>query len=250
MRWANSALAALLLLGGCAQLPGPGRSAATPLPIEVYGPKRGSDVRTVVAIVDGGDGMNAERSAFARNASQQLPDSAAVTILPPIAGGGSEETLSIGRIRAIGATLAVLRQRYPSARLVLLGDATGAALAADVAGTHHALIDGLVLLSCPCTLPEWREHNGGTVSTGAPDLDPLLTAGGIEPDMRAAILVGASDERTPVRFSRAYAEALALRGIATDFRVLPGQTHDILGAPETLDAVRRIVASLSGLQPT
>ncbi|MCZ2917058.1 hypothetical protein NYY62_19200, partial [Acinetobacter baumannii] len=51
-----------------------------------------------------------------------------------------------------------------------------------------------------------------------------------------------NDTDTPQRFSRAYAEALALRGIATDYRVLPGRGHDLLGSPDLIDAVRRMSA--------
>ncbi len=247
MRWVSAALASLLLLGGCAQLGQVGAPGiAPPLPIETFGPSRGSAIRTLVAVVDGGGSPSGASSEFARAVAAALPDSAAVAILPPI-GADTGDALSIQRIRAVGTTVNVLRQRYPSAQVVLVGHSTGAAVAADVAGTHRALIDALVLVSCPCTLPEWRKHNGSTLADGeATGLDPLLTAGGIEPDLRAVILVGAKDERTPPRFSRSYAEALALRGIATDFRVLPERSHDILSDPETINAVRRVAAALRG----
>ena len=35
---------------------------------------------------------------------------------------------------------------------------------------------------------------------------------------------------------------VALRGIATDYRVLPGRGHDLLGDPDLIDAVRRMSA--------
>ena len=66
--------------------------------------------------------------------------------------------------------------------------------------------------------------------------------GGVAPATRVALLVGADDRETPQRFSRAYAEALALRGIATDYRVLPGRGHDLLRDPDLADAVRRMSA--------
>ena len=76
--------------------------------------------------------------------------------------------------------------------------------------------------------------------------DPLKTAGGIPPTLRAAVLVGAEDQVTPVRFSRAYAEALTLRGIATDYRIVPDRGHDLLSDPAVLAATRRLAAELPG----
>ena len=40
------------------------------------------------------------------------------------------------------------------------------------------------------------------------------------------------------------AEALALRGIATDYRIVPGKGHDLLDDPEVLAATQRLAASL------
>jgi acetyl esterase/lipase len=64
------------------------------------------------------------------------------------------------------------------------------------------------------------------------------------PGLRAAVLVGADDRITPVKFSRAYAEALTLRGIATDYRIVPGKGHDLLNDPEVLAATQRLAAAL------
>ena len=89
----------------------------------------------------------------------------------------------------------------------------------------------------------------GTSFKPAPDsLDPLMTVGGVRPQTKAALLVGSEDPITPPKFSRGYAEALALRGIATDFRVLPGKGNEILNDPEVLSATTRMLASLQAGQ--
>ena len=75
-------------------------------------------------------------------------------------------------------------------------------------------------------------------------LDPLKFAGGVSVTLRVAVLVGAEDRITPVELSRAYVEALTLRGIGTDYRIVPGKGHDLLGDPETLSALTRLAASL------
>jgi pimeloyl-ACP methyl ester carboxylesterase len=148
-------------------------------------------------------------------------------------------------VAAAAETVTSVRQRFPRARLVIVGDSGGAALAANLAGVQPHLVDGIVLVSCPCALPEWRAHlkEQGPAATFA-GLDPLKTAGGIAPTLRAAVLVGADDAVTPVNLSRAYAEALTLRGIATDYRIVPGKGHDLLDDPEVLAATERLAAAL------
>ncbi|RYY42305.1 MAG: hypothetical protein EOP59_10320 [Sphingomonadales bacterium] len=191
---------------------------------------------------------------FAQAAAEAVPTSAAVAILRPgyadaagktspgVRGAGTGDNYTADRIAAVGNAIAALARRYPNARTLVVGNAGGAAIAANLAGIRPGLIDGMVLVGCPCTLPEWRKLMkwSGKVAS----LDPLQTAGGILPGLRAAVLVGADDAVTPVKFSRAYAEALTLRGIATDYRIVPGKGHDLLDDPEVLAATQRLAASL------
>lgn len=246
----SSLMLAALLLGGCATMPA---ATTTPgLSAETFGPARGAQVRTLILVLHG-DGQP-DHYRFARSAAQAVPQSAAVAILRPgyaDAGGrrspgerGAEtgDNYTAGQIGAVGDSIAALRRRYPNARTLLVGDAGGAVIAANLAGIRPELVDGMVLVGCPCTLPEWRKlmkWEGDVAS-----LDPLQTAGGILPGLRAAVLVGADDKVAPVRFSRAYAEALVLRGIATDYRIVPGKGHDMLDDPEVLAATQRLAASL------
>ena len=132
---------------------------------------------------------------------------------------------------------------------MLVGDNGGAAIAANLAGLRPDLMDAMVLVSCPCTLPEWRAHmarQDRTAPWKAPvrSLDPLQTAGGVRPALKAAILVGGDDKRTLPKFSREYAEALALRGITTDFRVLPGKSDDLLLDAQVMETTAKLAAGL------
>jgi hypothetical protein len=133
---------------------------------------------------------------------------------------------------------------------VLSFDRGGAAIAADLAALKPGIADGIVLVSCPCALPEWRAYMATRDSTRpwkAPvtSLDPLRTAGGMMPGIKAAILVGADDKVTPLRFSRSYAEALTLRSIDTDYRILPGKGEAILGEPDVLAATQHMAQLLT-----
>ncbi|MEI9928788.1 MAG: alpha/beta fold hydrolase [Sphingomonas sp.] len=199
--------------------------------------------------------------AFAAAAAAAVPDSIAIGLLRPgyedPAGHRSpgERGLATGdnytpdRIAAVADAIRRLQRRYRHARTILVGHSGGAAIAADIAGTYPALIDGLVLVSCPCELPEWRAHMKTLAPTPLWDqpvdsLDPIKLVGGIAPGLKTAVLVGGEDATAPLRFSRAYSEALTLRGISTDYRIVPGKNHELLGDPEVLSAVQRIAATL------
>ena len=245
----NLALLPLLLAGCTASQP----DLRPRLHAETYGPRRGTDVRTLIVVLHGDETPNHYR--FAKAAAQLIPGAAAIAILRPgyadEAGhsspgesGAAGDNYTPDRIAAVGDAIARLRARYPRAQTIVVGDAGGAAMAANLAGVRPSLIDGMVLVGCPCTLGEWRRHMNRASPAIAASLDPLKTAGGIQPALRAAVLVGADDKVTPIAFSRAYAEALTLRGIATDYRILPGRGHGLLDDPEVLAATQRLAAAL------
>lgn len=198
---------------------------------------------------------------FARAAAAAVPDSVAVGLLRPgyedpagkrspgVRGTTTGDNYTADRIAAVAAAIRKLQQRYRSARTILVGHSGGAAIAADLAGTYPGLIDGLILVSCPCELPEWRKHMKTVSPTPLWDqpvasLDPIMLVGGIPAKLKTAVLVGSDDRTTPVAFSRAYAEALTLRGIATDYRIVPGKDHELLGDPEVIAALQRMAAAL------
>lgn len=258
----RSSLALLpLLLAGCASTQSTQSVQApvsTALRTVTFGPAAGPSVKTLIVVLHA-DGQPSHY-AFAEAAARAVPDSAAVAVLRPgyadrtgrsspgDRGSGIGDSYTADRITAVGDSIADLRARYPNARTILVGDAGGAAIAANLAGTRPALLDGIVLVSCPCTLPEWRQRmqkQDPAWGAAVTSLDPLKTSGGVLPTIRAAVLVGADDKVTPISYSRAYAEALTLRGIATDYRIVPGKGHELLDDPEVLAATTRLAAALA-----
>jgi alpha-beta hydrolase superfamily lysophospholipase len=198
---------------------------------------------------------------FARAAAAAVPGSVTVALLRPgyedpagkrspgVRGTTTGDNYTADRIAAVAASIRQLQRRYPAARTILIGHSGGAAITADLAGTFPGLIDGMILVSCPCELPEWRQHMKTVSPTPLWDqpvtsLDPIMLVGGIPARLKTAVLVGGDDKTTPVPFSRAYAEALTLRGIATDYRIVPGKDHELLGDPEVIAALKRMAAAL------
>lgn len=259
----RSSLALLpLLLAGCTAT-SIAPQVAQPA-TELYARSFGAEHPATLLVVLHGDAPTEKpgyQYDFARTLAARIPESRVVALLRPgyedpdgnrspgDRGLTTGDNYTLDRLDAVSDSLRRLRARYPHARLILIGHSGGAAMAADLAGTRPELIDGLLLAACPCSLPEWRQHMKARMPSAPFDqpvrsLDPLQTVGGAPLDLRAALIVGADDPITPPKFSRAYAEALALRGIATDYRVLPGKGHEILDDPEVLSAAERLAAAL------
>ncbi|VXC90640.1 alpha/beta hydrolase family protein [Sphingomonas sp. AX6] len=257
---------ALLLVAGCSNTGMEAPRAAlpvSPLVSNFYGETRARDVRTLVVVLhaDQDSARLGAQDAFAKAAAAAIPNSAAVAILRPgyadasgrqspgDRGTSTGDTYTLEHLGEIATAIDAARVRYPGARTVLVGDNGGAAIAANIAGLRPNLLDAMVLVSCPCTLPEWRAHmerrdRASPWEAPVRSLDPLQTAGGVRASLKAVILVGSDDPRALPKFSREYAEALALRGIATDFRVLPGKADDILLDTQVLEATSKLAASL------
>lgn len=222
MRFSLTALA--LLAAGCTQTSAP-QFAGTR-----FGDTRPDRVRTIFMVVQDA------AAPLAASLASQVPGSMAVA-LPGVSS--TREAIT-----AAGDNLAALRHGYPRARLVLVGEAGGAALAANVAAVRPGVADALMLLACPCALPEWRAHMAKRGEAAAIEgLDPLQTAGGVPTDIKVAILAGADDPVYAPQFSRAYAEALALRGVAVDYRILPNRSTDVTQDPEVVATAQRLAAT-------
>jgi acetyl esterase/lipase len=256
MRWHRLLPVALgLAVAGCAgDGPRPASDSAATAPIreQAFGASGRRSVKALVYVLHRDQPMaqSEDNYRFARELALASPGTRVVALTQPSDTGiPASRGFTRERITSFANRIEAGRKRYPDVPTVLVGDGGGAALAADLAGLRPTLIDGMVLAACPCMLPEWRKHMekrmpGSSFKPAADSLDPLMTVGGVRPQTKAALLVGSDDPITPPKFSRGYAEALALRGIATDFRVLPGKGNDILTDPEVLSATTRMIAAL------
>ncbi|WP_448502968.1 alpha/beta hydrolase family protein [Sphingomonas sp.] len=251
------AAAAMLSLAGCAQ-----QAARTPpgpqLAVVEATDARPARAETLLVFVhDDTTGALPDRDAFLRQAAQAIGGRvAAVRVVRPgyaapdgrVSPGTRDAGIGDGygrdAVEALGRTIRNLRGRNTRLRTILIGEGGGAALVANLAGVDPGALDAMLLVRCPCTLPEWRSlraRSDARFRQPVQSLDPVQVAGGIAPTLRAAIVVGEKDAVMLPRFSRTYAEALALRGIATDFRRLPSRGSDALDDPETIQALVNLV---------
>jgi pimeloyl-ACP methyl ester carboxylesterase len=73
-------------------------------------------------------------------------------------GQATGDNYSARNVDALAAAISELRQRFQARRLVVVGHSGGAAITANILGRHPALIDGALLVSCPCDVERWRKH--------------------------------------------------------------------------------------------
>lgn len=228
-----------------------------------YGEGRAARVRTLVVVLHGdADTSIAPTYSFAQSTAGVLSGSTTIALLRPgyadetgrrspgERGAGNGDGYTRERIGEVARSLIDLRKRYRRANIILVGEGGGAALAANLVGIYPTLADGVLLASCPCALPEWRramarQQPGSGFDQPVDSLDPLQTIGGVPAALRAAVLVTGDAPNGLARYSRTYAEALALRGIAVDFRLLPKANEDsLLADPELTAALQRLASSL------
>lgn len=234
-----------------------------PLAAQRFGEDRASRVRTLVVVLHGdAEASIAPTYSFAQSTAGTLSDSTTIALLRPgyadekgrkspgERGSGNGDGYTRERVGEVARSLINLRKRYRRANIILVGEGGGAALAANLVGIYPTLADGVLLASCPCALPEWRramarQRPGNGFDQPVASLDPLQTIGGVPAALRAAVIVTGDDPDGLARYSRTYAEALALRGIAVDFRLLPKANEDtLLTNPEVTAALQRLASSL------
>ncbi|HEX7693494.1 MAG TPA: alpha/beta fold hydrolase [Sphingomonas sp.] len=228
-----------------------------------FGPEAPDQVKTLVFVLHG-DAPFAKPSyqyAFAADAAK-LPGVRAIGILRPgyedkdgdvspgVRGLTTGDNYTPDRVDAIARAIARIEAVYPRAHRILVGHSGGAAIAADLAALRPDLVDGVLLVSCPCDLPKWRAFMKRKIPA-APFEKPVESYNSIAlvPKLRSTLalsmMVGSADDTAPPELTQAYAAAARAHGIAVDLRILPGKPHDILNEPEVIPALATLIAKVS-----
>lgn len=228
-----------------------------------FGPDAPDQVKTLVFVLHG-DAPFAKPSyqyAFAADAAK-LPGVRAIGILRPgyedkdgdvspgVRGLTTGDNYTPDRVDAIARAITRIEALYPRAHRIIVGHSGGAAIAADLAALHPGLVDGVLLVSCPCDLPRWRAFMKKKIPA-APFEKPVDSYNSIalvpklSSNLALSMMVGSADDTAPPDLTEAYAAAVRARGIAVDVRILPGKPHDILNEPEVIPALADLIAKVS-----
>jgi pimeloyl-ACP methyl ester carboxylesterase len=137
--------------------------------------------------------------------------------------GGRRDHYTAENVDAIAAALRGLRGRFGKARLIVIGHSGGAAITATIIGRHPGLIDGAILVSCPCDLPAWRAARGRRPWYSS--LNPTKFVDRVPKSTRVFALTGAQDFNTRPGLAKQFVARLRARGVPAEFSEVPGARH-------------------------
>jgi pimeloyl-ACP methyl ester carboxylesterase len=195
---------------------------------------------------------SAERAVRELSANRVL----SVALVRPGYPDGSGNTSSVGstgsrrsdhytreNITEVGAAIERLRIRYKPRTLIVVGHSGGAATAAVLLGLKPKLIDGVVLVACPCDVIAWRRVRGREWPNSE---SPIEWADKVDTATRVIALTGERDDNTSTDLARAYVRALEARKVSATFQSLANETHNgSFRSAAVMNAVRALAVSKS-----
>jgi poly(3-hydroxybutyrate) depolymerase len=134
---------------------------------------------------------------------------------------GYRDGYTAAYIDAVAGAIAALKERYRPSRSVIIGHSGGAAYAGVLIGRHSGIVDGALLLSCPCNVMRWRRDWTRSQS-------PQDYAFNVSPKTSVIALTGANDTNTWGALGEAYAGVLSRRGLKAEYRTVPGADHNAI----------------------
>jgi pimeloyl-ACP methyl ester carboxylesterase len=111
------------------------------------------------------------------------------------------------------------------------------------------VVDGALLVSCPCDVAAWRKYmqsvKGGAIwERPVRSLSPLALVDDVPASAKIWLLVGSEDQTTPPSLTLSYAEALRNRNIAASVTIAPGLSHNILLEPIAMERLKEVVSTI------
>ncbi len=152
-----------------------------------------------------------------------------------------DQRFNLKEINSIGAAISRLKSHHQPKQLILVGHSGGALIAGVLLGSQPNLIDGALLVSCPCNVIRWRRaHNRKQLSSAQSPHKWLKKA---RLDVRIIALTGSQDSNTFPWLSKKYVEAARKRGIQAEYVEATGSGHSLknLLRTSTFQAYRRFI---------
>ena len=125
-------------------------------------------------------------------------------------------------ITEVGTAIERLRAHYQPEKVIAIGHSGGASTSAVLLGLKPGLIDGAVLVACPCDLITWRTgRRAWSASENA-----MTWIEHIDKNAKVISLTGARDDNTLPILARNYTDALIAQGIQAEFRLIENENHN------------------------
>lgn len=113
-----------------------------------------------------------------------------------------------------------LKKHYKPKRILIIGHSGGAAIASLILNFYPELIDGALLINCPCDIKHWRpdwEHS----------LSPIEHIDKINPKVQIHVISGAEDEAVYPESGKDYTQKLINNKNSAKFYLGIGMKHNL-----------------------
>jgi pimeloyl-ACP methyl ester carboxylesterase len=153
-------------------------------------------------------------------------------------------------IGAVADATEQLKKKYRAGATIIVGHSGGAAISADLIGKFPTIVEGAVLVSCPCDVPVWRRHMFEMQDRNPiwlkpiRSLSPMDLAEDASPHVHVRMIVGRDDNVAPPDLTNEYAGALRKRGTDVEVTIVPGLAHDILLEPLIFDQLQSLLETI------
>jgi pimeloyl-ACP methyl ester carboxylesterase len=134
--------------------------------------------------------------------------------------GGRRDTFDSGSNRTIAGAIRELKAAYGATRVVALGHSGGAGALGVIAGNSGGLLDGVVLVSCPCDVPAWVASRGGGRARSSQS--PIDYLSGIPAGMKLVAVTGSADDNTRPALAQDYVAKARAAGLDARVQIVGG----------------------------
>lgn len=156
---------------------------------------------------------------------------------------GRQDHYTRQNVGEVAAAVQRLKTRFRPVQTLLVGHSGGAATAAILLGLAPDLVDGAVLVACPCDLIAWRAGRRPWTASE----NPLDWAARTAPGVVVHALTGSRDDNTDPGLAQRYIDALLRRGVTAAFDRIEGATHNsAFRAPEVGRAITSLIEASTG----
>jgi hypothetical protein len=136
---------------------------------------------------------------------------------------GRHDNYTTGNVAAIIGAIDVLRKYYRARRVIYVGHSGGAAIGGVLIGRRGDLVDGAVLVSCPCDIGRWLRERGH--APWRRSLSPSSFVARVPTTVEVVAITGGADDNTFPALAQDYVIGLAARGVPARFVAVDGAGH-------------------------
>lgn len=135
---------------------------------------------------------------------------------------GRQDHYTKKNITEVAGAIEKLKNRFSPERTFVVGHSGGAATAAVMIGLFPRLVDGAILVACPCDLAAWR--SGRRVWSASEN--PMNWVSQVPVQTVVHAITGNQDDNTSPQLAADYIAKLRSSGVSAEFQRLENESHN------------------------